>query len=105
MTDTANRVLSLEEVLALPDGARVWVEHGSGLRWNKDQAYTALRGTSAKMDSLLLQSDNGGGKYTLKCGDTIIMDGYGNWFRVWSLPQPPTPEEMDANPWEVQDDG
>jgi geranylgeranyl pyrophosphate synthase len=23
----------------------------------------------------------------------------GKLFRVWSLPQPPTQEEMDANPW------
>lgn len=30
MTDTQNRVLSFDEVLALEEGRRVWVEHAKG---------------------------------------------------------------------------
>lgn len=76
-----NKVLTLEEVLALPEGARVWVE-------------LSTLGTT------------GEGEHT-KGEHGRLYDAVGCYWghnpypfgRVWSLPQPPTDDELAANPW------
>ena len=88
MTDTTNRVLSLPEVLALPDGEWVYIE--------------------INPDAGVLR-DMFSGVYTLRNGmlrdnvcDVFTPGGPGHLagnFRVWALPQPPTPQESEANPW------
>lgn len=94
MTDTANRVLSLDEVMALEEGARVWVEM-SRKSYFKSQAH---RFSAAESRSIV------------EIREPRLIDMSGGWFpitaewvndeyRVWSLPQPPTPEEIEANPW------
>lgn len=97
MTDTANRVLSLAEVMALEEGRRVWVE---------DATYEFLSG------ECVVEHNHFNGDHII---DICLRHGECYWtieglrtlydVRVWSLPQPPTHEELNANPWEVQDDG
>lgn len=84
-----NRILTLEEVLALPDGARVWVEghfehrfDGVYFRAKKDGSENVLRDVN-NPDS----------------GCWLMPQYVGTYIRVWSLPQPPTAEERAATPW------
>lgn len=83
-----NRVLSLDEVLALPEGARVWVEESP-------KSYLASR-ECVKHDSIL--ECESGCYYDLTERNWYMFDGHID-VRVWSLPQPPTPDELAANPW------
>jgi len=82
-----NRVLTLDEVLALGDGAEVWVEMRTSNRF--DGAHIKRHTT--------LEND---------MGDIEICDESRRTFekrwRVWSLPQPPTHAELAANPWPAQ---
>lgn len=95
-----NRVLTLDEVLALPEGARVWVE---------DEIQRLTQHTVC-YDYCDAEELNGSGEvYALALVDEHhkfwpidldVMDEYfGRVFRVWSLPQPPTPDDLQANPW------
>ena len=87
-----NRVLTLEEVLALPDGAAVWVDEArpefkSGI--NK-----VLRPHDGEW-GLSLEPPEGEG-----CGPywpETWPDYVGTRFRVWL--REPTPAELAANPW------
>ena len=85
-----NRVLTLEEVLALLDGARVWVEHSDddeAEKWDGEHKYIAQIG--------MIEGEDGGG-WSVK----MYPEKVGETFRVWSLPQPPTQAEMEKWPWE-----
>ena len=70
-----NRVLTLEEVLALVCDQHVYYEENPKF-WNFG-------------DSRAAQASN----------LVVICDGYGTHWRVWFLPQPPTPAELLSNPW------
>lgn len=84
-----NRVLTREEALELPEGARVWVEE---------------RHTGCKGSVYVAFMYDGG----IRLGDgesywgiySERQDCFNYSFRAWPLPQPPTPEELAANPWE-----
>lgn len=93
MTDTANRVLSLAEVMALEEGARVWVEEHQRSEFESGigKTHTLIWGEKAVMTPDLE------GWYSLT--DPFPGGVMGKDYRVWSLPQPPTPEEIEANPW------
>ena len=88
MTDTANRVLSLEEVLALPHETQVWVQYKSLERISMVQ-------TVKRFDGYV---DLAYGKNKTWV-PAWFPERYGVEYRVWSLPQPPTPQEIAANPW------
>lgn len=88
-----NTVLMLSEGLALPDGARVWVEISPSV---SEMFGYVPDGLHIKRDNQL--KDHAG---ALTIGGKGHLAG---WFRVWSLPQPPTADELAANPWEVQND-
>lgn len=89
---TGNRVLTLEEVLALEDENErtVWVECRTGAG-RSTGTYIVLAGLGALMNT----------------GETEEFFIFGNWLagflgkyaRVWSHPQEPTQAEKDANPW------
>lgn len=85
-----NRVLTLDELLALPEGARAYGEERDGFVIHSD-LYTNAGG--------LMQSDTQG-FYDLAEPD---WDKDGSFKRVdvrfWALPQPPTPDELASNPW------
>jgi len=69
----SNRVLTLDEIAGLPLMAQVWEEassHHNGI------------GRIARI-----------GEYGNDFG------GYGAYFLLWALPQPPTDAEVVANPW------
>lgn len=94
----ANRILSLAEVLALPEGARVWVECGAGAgRSTGEYEMIEVYGTRALMNM----------------GDDEEFFLMGNWLagflgkfaRVWHLPFAPTEDELAKYEWEVRDDG
>ena len=78
-----NRVLTLAEALALGDDQEV---------------YTEERDTS-KYHSF--HSDGYGVKHSI---NTFDRESYGQEWRVWLLPNPPTPEELAANPWPEEPD-
>lgn len=79
-----NKVLTPEEVLALDEGARVWVE----MHRSADQR---LGGVHTKDGGYVWNED---GPFT------IGGDGHrAGSFRIWCLPVAPTPEELAANPW------
>ena len=86
---TENKVLTPAEVLALPEGARVWVE---------EHPRSYLGSTVYTRQGDHLKADPGC-FYDLTDPDWYIF-GERVDVRVWSLPQPPTQEEMGANPWE-----
>ena len=93
MTDTQNRVLTMAEVLALPEGARVWVEARYDCRFDSEH----FKGKKDGNNDVLRRVDNPDKGCWLK-------NHYVNeTFRVWSLPQPPTQEEMEKWPWEVRE--
>lgn len=80
MTDTTNRVLSIDEVMALPNEQEVYTEEREGSRY-----YSA-------------HTDGYGVKESISRSESD-RTSYGTEWRVWSLPKPPTPEEIEANPW------
>lgn len=87
-----NRVLTLEEVLALDDGARVWVEHAKG--YGKSHMYAKLTGWNG-CDIALVDEDG----VCWRIDTHIPETAFGKLYRVWSLLQPPTNEELAVNPW------
>ena len=93
MTDTANRVLSLDEVMALEEGARVWVELYPGILYGcaKEFEFSGLHVMRRGM--LRNESDEA-------CRLNPSGPGHraGN-FRVWQLPKAPTKKERKRNPW------
>lgn len=88
-----NTVLTLEQVLALPEGARVWVEHSRGY----GESHTCAKMTKWCGCDVALMDEDG---VCWRIDTHIPETAFGKLYRVWSLPQPPTPEEVDANPWE-----
>ena len=92
MTDTANRVLSLDEVMALPHETQVWVQYKSLERISMVQ-------TVKRFDGYV---DLAYGKNKTWV-PAWFPERYGVEYRVWSLPQPPTQEEMEKWPWEVRE--
>lgn len=106
MTDTTNRVLSLAEVMALEEGARVWVEHRKGGKPIADDGihdvalgvefFEAQSGDMMTYPFILI--DRPSGEFW-PIDDDYHETYFGVSYRVWSLPQPPTPEEMERNPW------
>lgn len=87
-----NRALTLAEVLALEEGRKVWVETSP-----ESHRTTGVYVWYKNLSALIYHEDD----------DEFILFPPVNMFvafRVWSLPQPPTPEEMAANPWPVVDD-
>lgn len=89
-----NAVLTLAEVLALPDGARVWVEM-SRKSYFESQVHhfsAAERRSVAEIREPRL-IDMSGGWFP------ISAEWVNDEYRVWSLPQPPTDEEMAAWLW------
>lgn len=91
MTDTANRVLSLAEVMALEEGARVWVEDATCERLSNEYIAEHNHFNGDHIIDICLR--NGECYWTIE-GLRTLDD-----VRVWSLPQPPTPDEIEANPW------
>ena len=93
---TGNRVLALDEVLALPEGARVWVE---------DHRWSSLCGEHHVEHNYESHGEKIGFCLVNLSGKYWPLDDDFNrkWFameeRVWSLPQEPTQAEKDANPW------
>ncbi len=84
--EPANRVLSWDEVKALPDGCKVFCEKAP---W----------------------AFSGGGVHA-RCGDRLINDNEcywhfrdfpSKWMRVWLLPRKPTADELRANPWKREE--
>ncbi len=88
-----NRVLTLEEVLALDEGARVWVEHEGG--WSHWDGIYIAKCNEGELICLVLEGPVGGG-WTA----STYKELYNNLFRVWSLPVAPTADELAAWPWE-----
>ena len=91
----ANKVLTLEEVRALEDGARVWVEM-SRKSYFESQVHhfsAAERRSIAEIREPRL-IDMSGGWFPINA--EWVNDEY----RVWSLPVAPTPDELAAWPWE-----
>lgn len=92
-TAMPNRVLTLEEVLACPQGAAVWVEHTA--EWRQfDGVHVARCDERGRLVSLSIKSTHGSGWAV--CFVKSVLNKY---IRVWSLPQPPTAEELSAWPW------
>lgn len=93
-----NRVLTLEEVKALPEGARVWIEHSDHCPDEyKDEIYVVHRQYCGSYIALL--STNTGADWDIEKEDDA-GSSFGVDYRVWSLPVAPTPDEMAAWPWE-----
>jgi len=86
---TANRVLTLQEVLALPEGARVWVEE----RYGGGRGGEHFRAKKDGDADVLRRADNPDNGCWLK------EPFFGDYWRVWSLPVAPTEEELRGNPW------
>ena len=83
-----NRVLTMCEVYALPEGAEVWGEERNP-RLHPSKTYT-------RKANLML--DGTGKYYDLNSPTWSVFEGRHD-FRFWSLPQPPTEAEKAANPW------
>lgn len=83
-----NRVLTMCEVYALPEGAEVWGEERNP-RLQPSKMYT-------RKANLML--DGAGKHYDLNSPTWSVFEGRHD-FRFWSLPQPPTEAEKAANPW------
>lgn len=87
-----NRVLTLDEVLALKNGKRVWVEHNpscNSVDWPDEVHVVHMRGST-------LVLCGGSGFTWLPKSDG---DWFGTHYRVWSLRRPPTVAKLAANPW------
>mgnify|MGYP001248689731 CR=1 FL=1 len=91
MTDTTNRVLSLDEVMALEEGARVWVEVADDQQEDWAGVHAVIPGEFLRVrlrDIMGAHFDPEG-----------MPEQVGTVYRVWSLPQPPTAEELERWPW------
>lgn len=83
-----NRVLSIDEVHALRDGTKLYVEikssvfSGEGVHWKSGSKLIAQNGCFWPID-----------KASEDVGRTA------KWARVWLLPRKPTADELRANPW------
>lgn len=96
---TANRVLTLQEVLARPEGARVWVE---------DKHFKSCTHTVRHNYTDSAEYNGDGQTYEFALVDDCHkfyenpQEGDGAYmiqFRVWSLPVAPTEDELRGNPW------
>ena len=83
-----NRVLTMCEVYALPEGAEVWGEERNP-RLHPSKTFTRKAN---------LMIDGSGKYYDLNSPTWSVFEGRHD-FRFWSLPQPPTEAEKAANPW------
>ena len=92
----ANKVLTLEEVLALDDGREVWVEM-SRKSYFKSQIHHFSAAESRSIAEIREPRliDMSGGWFPINA--EWVNDEY----RVWSLPAAPTPDELAAWPWEA----
>ena len=85
-----NRVLTLDEVMGIPGGEKVWFEAKEGTN-RTSGVYRAMSGVKA----LICLED----KDEFVILSTVFRNVLDKCGRVWSLPQPPTPGEIAANPW------
>jgi len=92
-----NRVLTYDEVLALEDEQEVYVEESSTSQYNSTNAY----GFGVKE---LIKNTQRNGASCSKDWSESNKETHGKFWRVWLLPQPPTPEELAANPWPDEPD-
>ena len=83
-----NRVLTMCEVYALPEGTEVWGEERNS-RLHPSKTFTRKAN---------LMIDGSGKYYDLNSPTWSVFEGRHD-FRFWSLPQPPTEAEKAANPW------
>ena len=88
-----NRVLTYDEVLDLPEGAQVYCQERAGSFFNG----CLHRRFCNKM------TDDLGFYYDISSPTWAELDGRIE-ARFWLLPQPPTPEELAANPWPEEPD-
>ena len=86
---TKNHPLTLSEVLALPEGARVWVEE----RYGGGRGGEHFRAKKDGDADVLRRADNPDNGCWLK------EPFFGDYWRVWSLPVAPTEDELRGNPW------
>ena len=94
-----NRVLTLDEVLGLEDGRKVWVEdHDYPSLGGKHISKRGHQDGGKHIDFCLIQ-----GKEYWPIGDEFEQLLSNHEVRVWSLPQPPTPDEIATNPWEREE--
>ena len=94
--NTANKVLTLEEVLVCPQGEKVWVEHVA--EWRQFDGVRVVRcDEKGRLVSLAIEPNGSG------WAATFVKKGMNKFLRVWALPQPPTEEEKAANPWLEQE--
>lgn len=91
-----NRVLTLEEVLGLPEGAVVWVEMNQNMGWfDSSQTHTVThnyRKPEYCKHALVDAHDRIWSIFTDK-SETYFGAKYRVWFRK------PTRKEKAANPW------
>lgn len=76
-----NRVLRWREAYKLPIGSHIWVETSA------DSLVRSGVRTICRNSGMFNKRVDG------------IYGGFGLDYRLWSLPQPPTPEELAENPW------
>ncbi|MDD3029841.1 MAG: hypothetical protein PHS57_06150 [Alphaproteobacteria bacterium] len=98
-----NRVMLLAEVLALPEGKKVYVE---GAKITDSQRYTSGVHTVRHnyREDIEIDEIYHGHALVDKDGYYWPLDkegrtSYGKHYRVWVLPHRPTPEELIANAW------
>lgn len=87
--EQANRVLTLAEVRALPEGAKVWVEHPINAIF-VDGAHQVKKW---EYIGPVLEDCNG------YFWNPAYVTDFGRRYRVWLLPRKPTADELRANPW------
>lgn len=88
-----NRVLTPDEVLALPEGAQVYGEEREG---------SYLNGCLHRREGNKM-TDHTGWYYDISDPSWAEFNGRIET-RFWILPQPPTPEELASNPWPEEPD-
>ena len=94
----ANKVLTLEEVLALETGQRVWIEHKPdawAIRVSDGAAVVMGHAYWGKVLGKRGREDYD--FYGLSTDNDVY---FGRMFRVWH--KKPTPDELAAWPWEVE---
>ncbi len=86
----------MPEVLALEEGARVWVEPHDPCDISAC-VHAVVRGDARYQPkvNVIELTDRDGWFWGIEDPD----HDYGVLFRVWALPQDPTAEELAANPW------
>jgi len=87
--EPVNRVLSIDEVRALPEGAKVWVEHPIDAIF-EDGAHQVK-----KREHIGLVLEDCSGYFW----NPAYVRDFGCRYRVWLLPRKPTEAELRANPW------